>query len=100
MVNENAATPVFRMWIGVTQNLFRSPERVLAACRAGVYDVSFRADDLEFVVAARGWAQAVQFGGFDVYRRRFEMTRAFFEPRLAEANKVGAEMLRVVSMRN
>ena len=44
--------------------------------------------------------QAVQFGGFDVYRRRFEMTRAFFEPRLAEANKVGAEMLRVVSMRN
>ena len=97
---ELAATPVFRMWIGVTQNLFRSPERVLAACRAGVYDVSFRADDLEFVVAARGWAQAVQFGGFDVYRRRFEMTRAFFEPRLAEANKVGAEMLRVVSMRN
>ena len=97
---ELAATPVFRMWIGVTQNLFRSPERVLAACQAGVYDVSFRADDLEFVVAARGWAQAVQFGGFDVYRRRFEMTRAFFEPRLAEANKVGAEMLRVVSMRN
>lgn len=94
---ELAATPVFRMWIGVTQNLFRSPDRVLAACRAAVDDVRFRADDLEFVIAARGWAQAVQFGDFDAYRRRFEMTRAFFAPRLTEANKVGAEMLRVLS---
>lgn len=91
---ELAATPVFRMWIGVTQYLFRSPDRLLAACRAAMNDRRFRSDDLEFVVASRGWAQAVQFGDFDAYRKRFEMTRAFFEPRLAQANKVGAEMLK------
>ncbi|KAL4398775.1 prephenate dehydrogenase (NADP(+)) [Malassezia pachydermatis] len=94
---ELAATPVFRMWIGVTQYLFSSPERVLAACRAAVYDSSFRSDDLEFVVASRGWSQAVQFGNFELYRRRFEATRAFFEPRLAEANQVGAAMLKLLS---
>lgn len=94
---ELAATPVFRMWIGVTQYLFRSPERVIAACKAAMDDRLFRSDDLEFVVAARGWAQAVQFGDFDAYQKRFEMTREFFEPRLAQANKVGAEMLKQLS---
>ena len=97
---ELAATPVFRMWIGVTQYLVRSPERVREACRAATHDPSFRSDDLEFVIGARGWAQAVQFGDFDAYRRRFDMTRQFFEPRLAQANKVGAEMLRVLSTRH
>lgn len=91
---ELAATPVFRMWIGVTQYLFRKPERLLDACRAAMDITQFRSDDLEFVVAARGWAQAVQFGDFDAYRKRFELTREFFAPRLAQANKVGAEMLK------
>lgn len=94
---ELAATPVFRMWIGVTQYLFRSPERLLSACRAAMEDTRFRYDDLEFVVAARGWAQAVQFGHFDAYQKRFELTREFFAPRLAQANKVGAEMLKHLS---
>lgn len=94
---ELAATPVFRMWIGVSQYLFSSPSRLRAACRAATQDSSFRSDDLEFVVAARGWSQAVQFGDFDAYRRRFELTRAFFQPRLAEANKIGADMLALLA---
>ncbi|WFD29024.1 prephenate dehydrogenase (NADP(+)) [Malassezia sp. CBS 17886] len=94
---ELAATPVFRMWIGVTQYLFRSPARVLAACRAAMDERLFRSDDLEFVTAARGWAQAVEFGDFCAYQKTFENTRRFFEPRLAEANRVGAEMLRVLA---
>ena len=72
----------------------RKPERLLDACRAAMDITQFRSDDLEFVVAARGWAQAVQFGDFDAYRKRFELTREFFAPRLAQANKVGAEMLK------
>ena len=94
---ELAATPVFRMLIGVTQHLFRCPERLLAACRAAANDWSFRSDDLEFVVASRAWAQAVQFGDFDAYQKRFELTRKFFEPRLEKANKVGAEMLKTLA---
>lgn len=91
-----AATPVFRIWIGVCEYLFRSPDRLREACRAAVRDCNFRADDTEFVIAARGWAQAVQFGNFDNYQRRFEQTRKFFEHRFAEASAIGAEMLKVV----
>lgn len=91
-----AATPVFRIWIGVCEYLFRSPDRLRQACQAAVRDCNFRADDTEFVIAARGWAQAVQFGNFDNYQRRFEQTRKFFEHRFAEASAIGAEMLKVV----
>lgn len=91
-----AATPVFRLWIGVCEYLFRSPARVRAAVRAAIHDHDFRSDDTEFVIAARGWAQAVQFGDFDLYRWRFEQTREFFASRFEEANRMGAEMLKVV----
>lgn len=94
---ELAATPVFRMWIGVCEYLFRSPDRIRAAVRAAVRDTSFRSDDAEFIIAARGWAQAVQFGSFDLYEWRFKDTAAFFKPRFEEANKVGTEMLKVLT---
>lgn len=94
---ELAATPIFRLWIGVTEYLFRSPTRLIAACRAALDHKKYRADDTEFVIAARGWAQAVQFGDYDAYYKRFEATRQFFEPRLAEANRVGAQMLKVLA---
>lgn len=91
-----AATPVFRLWIGVCEYLFRSPSRVKAAIHAAIRVHDFRSDDTEFVIAARGWAQAVQFGDFELYRWRFERTREFFASRFEEANRMGAEMLKVV----
>ncbi|CAD6891189.1 unnamed protein product [Tilletia controversa] len=102
-----AATPLFRLWIGVSEYLFRSTTRLRAACHAAIRMSEFRTDDTEFVVAARGWAQAVQFGGvaegrgqsgFELYRWRFEDTAAFFRDRFEEANAVGAEMLKVVAV--
>lgn len=93
-----AATPIFRLWIGVCEYLFRSPLRVRASVKAAIHDNEFRADDTEFVIAARGWAQAVQFGNFDLYKWRFEQTRDFFASRFEEANKIGAEMLKVVAV--
>lgn len=91
-----AATPIFRIWIGVCEYLFRSPSRLREACRAAAHDHEFRADDTEFVIASRGWAQAVRYGNFENYQRRFEETTEFFRDRFAEANVVGAEMLKVV----
>ncbi|KAK0540742.1 prephenate dehydrogenase (NADP(+)) [Tilletia horrida] len=93
-----AATPLFRLWIGVSEYLFRSLPRLRAACAAATHLSAFRADDTEFVIAARGWAQAVQFGGFELYRWRFEDTARFFQDRFEEANAVGAEMLKVVAV--
>ncbi|KAI0039117.1 prephenate dehydrogenase [Auriscalpium vulgare] len=93
---ELAATPIFRMWIGVAEYLFRSKERLDAAIQAALYDVSHRYDDVEFVVASRGWSQCVSFGSFELYRQRFEETAGFFESRFEEATKVGSEMLKVI----
>lgn len=91
-----AATPIFRMWIGVAEYLFRSPARLDAAIEAALYDVSHRSDDLEFVVAARGWSQCVSFGNFELYRQRFMETAEFFRPRFEDAVKVGSAMIQAI----
>jgi prephenate dehydrogenase (NADP+) len=91
-----AATPIFRMWLGVAESVFRDPSRLERAIDAAVHDTVHRADDLEFVVAARGWAQCVAFGDFELYRRRFEETATFFESRFTEANQLGSAMIKAI----
>jgi prephenate dehydrogenase (NADP+) len=93
---ELAATPIFRMWLGVAESVFRDRERLERAIDAAVHDTLHRADDLEFVVAARGWAQCVSFGSFELYRQRFEQTAGFFQSRFDEANKLGADMIKAI----
>lgn len=73
-----AATPVFRMWIGVAEYLFRDLGRLEDALDSALVDVEHRSDDTEFVIAARGWSQCVEFGNWESYRRRFERTRGLF----------------------
>ncbi|PPQ85426.1 hypothetical protein CVT25_006318 [Psilocybe cyanescens] len=92
-----AATPLFRLFLGVAEHLFLSPTNLLSASiHSALYDTWHRSDDLEFVCAARGWSQCVSFGSFEVYRRRFEETRGFFEGRFEEVGRVGAEMIKAV----
>lgn len=93
---ELAATPIFRMWIGVAEYLFRSQERLDAAIFAALYDTSHRSNDMEFVIAARGWSQCVSFGNFDLYKDRFERTAEFFKPRFEDATKVGSAMIQAI----
>ena len=92
-----AATPIFRMWIGVAEYLFRNESLLVGAINAAIDDVTYRADDTEFVVAARGWSQCVSFGNFSLYKERFEQTARFFEPRFAEAAKLGGQMIKAIS---
>jgi prephenate dehydrogenase (NADP+) len=91
-----AATPIFRLFLGVAEYLFLSPTALSSAIHSAISDTWHRSDDLEFVVAARGWSQCVSLGNFDVYRRRFEETRKFFEGRFDEANRVGGEMIKAI----
>jgi prephenate dehydrogenase (NADP+) len=88
-----AATPIFRMWIGVAEYLFRDVDRLNAALDAALWDSQYRSNDMEFVLAARAWCECVQFGSFELYRRRFESTAQFFSPRFAEAQALSAEMI-------
>jgi prephenate dehydrogenase (NADP+) len=91
-----AATPIFRLFLGVAENLFLSPELLESAVHSALHDTWHRSDDLEFVVAARGWSQCVSFGSFDLYRRRFEETRKFFDGRFEEAGRLGSEMIKAI----
>ncbi|RSH84580.1 prephenate dehydrogenase (NADP(+)) [Apiotrichum porosum] len=91
-----AGTPVFMLWIGVAEYLFRSRERLQSAIEAGLSDRVFRSDDLEFTVAARGWGECVSFGNFDLYERRFMETADFFAPRFDEATKMGGKMIKAI----
>jgi len=91
-----AATPLFRLFLGVAEHLFLSPSLLNSAIHSAIYDTWHRSDDLEFVVAARGWSQCVRFGSFEVYRKRFEETREFFESRFEEAGKLGSDMIKEV----
>ena len=88
-----AATPIFRLWFGVAEYLFRSSSRLEAAIRAAIHDKSHRSDDSEFMVAARGWSQCVSFGDFEAYKRRFEGTAEWFRPRFQDVNARGAKMI-------
>lgn len=90
------STPLFRLWLGVTEYLFRKPVLLDEIIRIAVEDASFRSDDLEFTFAARGWSDCVTFGDFESYRDRFESTQKYFEPRFSEATKVGNDMMKTI----
>ena len=91
-----AATPIFRLFLGVAEHLFFSPSLLSASIHSALFDTWHRSDDLEFVVAARGWSQCVSFGMFEAYKKRFEKTRKFFEGRFEEAGVVGSEMIKAI----
>lgn len=89
-----AATPVFRMWFGLIQFLFQSTERLEATISASIHDLSYRSDDCEFVLAARGWSQCISYGDFGLYRQRFEHTAEFFSPMFEEGKGKIGEMMK------
>lgn len=90
------STPLFRLWLGVTEYLFRKPALLDEVIRIAIEDNTFRSDDLEFTFAARGWSDCVTFGDFESYRDRFQSTQKFFEPRFADATRVGNEMMKTI----
>ncbi|KAH7350102.1 prephenate dehydrogenase [Plectosphaerella cucumerina] len=90
------STPLFRLWLGVAENLFRTPGALDEALRIAIEDRMYRSDDLEFTFAARGWAECVSLGHFETWQNRFETTQAFFEPRFKEAAVVGNAMIKAV----
>lgn len=85
---ELAATPIFRLWFGVVEYLFRDATRLERAIQAAVHDRTHRSEDAEFMIAARAWSQCVSYGSFELYHKRFQETADFFRPRFEDAGKV------------
>ncbi|KAG9532056.1 Prephenate dehydrogenase, partial [Aureobasidium melanogenum] len=47
------STPLFRLWLGITEYLFRNEELLEEVIDTAINDNTFRHDDLEFTFAAR-----------------------------------------------
>ncbi|KAL4784031.1 hypothetical protein BJX76DRAFT_328459 [Aspergillus varians] len=90
------STPLFRLWLGVTEYLFRNPDLLDEAIDTAIDDKTFRSDDLEFTFAARAWSDCVSFGDFGSYRDRFERIQEYFAPRFADAVSLGNEMMKTI----
>ncbi|KAK4165368.1 hypothetical protein QBC43DRAFT_315824 [Cladorrhinum sp. PSN259] len=90
------STPLFRLWLGVTEHLFRTPGLLDECLRVGIEDNTFRRDDLQFTIAASGWAECVSLRQFETWRERFAVTQKFFEPRFEGAVGVGNAMIKAV----
>lgn len=91
------STPLFRIFLGVSEYLFLTPTLLEQTIEAALNDKAFRKDDLEFVVCAREWSSIVSFENFELYRRQFEAVQSFFKPMFPEANKIGNAMIQTIS---
>ncbi|CAJ0634200.1 9360_t:CDS:10 [Entrophospora sp. SA101] len=90
-------TPLFRLWTGITEYLFRNDEMLNGAIHSALYSKEIRADDMEFYSASKGWAECVNIANMVAYQKRFEDTAKFFEPRFEESNKLGNEMIKLIA---
>lgn len=91
------STPLFRVFLGVSEYLFLTPDLLEQTIKAAIHDESFRQDDLEFVISTREWSSIVTFANFDLYKKRFQEVQEFFKPMFPEANKIGNEMLKTIA---
>lgn len=90
------STPLFRIFLGVTEYLFVKEGLLDSAIDAAVTDDRFRRDDLEFVMATRSWSSIVSHGDYKLYQIEFEETQSFFKTKFAEANRIGNEMIKTI----
>ena len=87
---------LFRMWLGITEYLFRTPSLLDETIETAISDDSFRADDLEFTFAARDWSERVDLRAFDAYKEKFDRIQSYFAPRFPEAQRLGNEMIKTI----
>ena len=57
------------------------------------------ASDCRCFAAARGWAECVEAGSMEGYRRRFEGTAAFFRDRVPHAARLSAGLIAALAAR-
>ncbi|EXJ58210.1 prephenate dehydrogenase (NADP+) [Cladophialophora yegresii CBS 114405] len=93
------STPLFRIWLGVTEYLFRNETLLDEVINTAIEDNTFRSDDLEFTFAARAWSDCVSFGAFEAYRDRFESIQRYFAPRFPDAVRLGNEMIKEIMLK-
>ncbi|EGW35421.1 uncharacterized protein SPAPADRAFT_58638 [Spathaspora passalidarum NRRL Y-27907] len=90
------STPLFRIFLGVTEFIFCTPNMLDECIDVAINDTSFRQDDLNFTIAAQTWSNIISFGNFELYKREFVETQNYFRHMFQEANEIGNEMIHTI----
>lgn len=91
------STPLFRILLGVTEYIFMTPGLLDACLHDSLSTTAYRGDDIEFVVAARTWSNAVRNGDFLAYKKLFEDTQGYFKDILKDVSVIGNEMIKAIN---
>ncbi len=77
-------TPPFKLRVGMAEYLFLNQDLLEETIQAALYDKSIRGEDLAFHTAVHEWANIVEIGDKESYRKHFEATKAYLSDRLDE----------------
>ncbi|MAE73456.1 MAG: prephenate dehydrogenase [Bdellovibrionaceae bacterium] len=86
-------TPLYRLRLGVAEELFRNSELLHDSIQAALDDRTIRGDDLEFHSAVREWSSVILNGSMAGYKAQFETTQAFFKDRLEDGRARSTELI-------
>lgn len=86
-------TPPFRLRVGMAEYLFMNEDLLEETIMAALYDKSIRGEDLAFHTAVHEWANIVELGDKESYRKHFEKTKAYLSSRLEEGRMKSSQLL-------
>ncbi|MBI2631425.1 prephenate dehydrogenase [Candidatus Pacearchaeota archaeon] len=86
-------TPLFRLRLGIVENLFRNSELLEETIQAALQDKKLRRDDLEFQTAVREWSTIIGNSDIASYHRHFNETKKFFANRIPEGKNKSDQLL-------
>jgi len=90
-------TPIFRLFLGIAEYLFRNNDFLDEAIEAALTDRDIRADDLEYCLSASIWENIICHKDMDHYKMQFEEVSEFFKERLSEASKASSSLIAQIS---
>ena len=77
-------TPPFKLRVGMAEYLFMNDDLLEETIRTALFDKSIRGEDLAFHTAVHEWANIVEMGDKESYKKHFEATKEYLSPRLEE----------------
>jgi prephenate dehydrogenase (NADP+) len=91
--NKLVQTPPFKLRVGMAEYLFLNEDRLNETIETALFDKSVRGEDLAFHSSVHEWANIVSTGNKEAYKRHFEETSSFLQPRLEEGRMLSSQLI-------
>jgi prephenate dehydrogenase (NADP+) len=86
-------TPPFKLRVGMAEYLFLNEDLLEETISAALFDKSIRGEDLAFHTAVHEWANIVEMGDKESYRKHFEATKTYLSDRLDEGRQKSGQLI-------